>query len=55
MIAVLTVTSGMDISHDYLGFGWFGSVRFSRSSWFGSWYAVGVKLVCTVWLEVGCL
>jgi hypothetical protein len=55
MIAVLTVMSDMDLSHDYLGFGWFGSVGFSGSSSFGSWYAAGVKPVCTIWLQVGCL
>jgi hypothetical protein len=55
MIAMLTVMSDMDLSHDLLGFGGFGFVRFSGSSWFGSWYATGAKPVCTVWLEVGCL
>jgi hypothetical protein len=55
MIVMLTVTSGMDLSHDLLGFGWFGTVGFSGSSWFGLWYAVGAKPVFTVWLEVGCL
>jgi hypothetical protein len=35
-------------------FGWVGSagVESSRS---GSWYAVGAKHVCMVWLQVGCL
>jgi hypothetical protein len=41
--------------HDMLGFGWFGSVGFSGTSWFGSWYAAGAKLVCIIWLQVGCL
>jgi hypothetical protein len=27
MIAVLTVMNGMDLSHDLLGCGWFGSSR----------------------------
>jgi hypothetical protein len=26
-----------------------------ESSRFGSWYAAGVKHVCIVWLQVGCL
>jgi hypothetical protein len=38
-----------------VGFGWFGSVGFSGSSWFGLGYAAGVKHVCMVWLQVGCL
>jgi hypothetical protein len=33
-------------------FGWFGSVRFSGSSWFDSWYAASAKPVCIVWLQV---
>jgi hypothetical protein len=37
-----------------VGFGWAGSIRF-EFSWFGSWYAAGVKPVCMVWLHVGCL
>jgi hypothetical protein len=55
MIVVLAITSGMGLSHDWLGFGWFGSIGFSGSSWFGSWYVAGAKAVCTVWLQVGCL
>jgi hypothetical protein len=35
MIAVLTVMSDMDLSHDLLGYGWFGSSRVIGSSWFG--------------------
>jgi hypothetical protein len=35
-------------------FGWVGSIGF-ECSWFGSWYAVGAKPVCIVWLQVGCL
>jgi hypothetical protein len=27
---------------------WFGSSRLFGSSWFGSWYAAGVKPVCIV-------
>jgi hypothetical protein len=52
MIVVLTVMSDMDLSHDQLGIGWLGSVRVSESSWFGSWYAIGAKPVCMVWLQV---
>jgi hypothetical protein len=37
-----------------VGFGWVGSARF-ESSRSGSWYAVGVKPMCRVWLQVGCL
>jgi hypothetical protein len=36
--------------HDMLGFGWFGSVGFSGSSWFSSWYVAGAKPVCMIWL-----
>jgi hypothetical protein len=37
-----------------VAFGWVGSIGF-ECSWFGSWYAAGVKPVCIVWLQVGCL
>jgi hypothetical protein len=37
-----------------VGFGFVGSAGF-ESSYFGSWYAVGAKPVCMVWLQVGCL
>jgi hypothetical protein len=48
MIAVLTVMSGMDLSHDYLRYGWDGSGRVTGSSWFGLWYAAGAKPVCMI-------
>jgi hypothetical protein len=32
-----------------VAFGWVGSIGF-ECSWFGSWYAAGVKPVCIVWL-----
>jgi hypothetical protein len=35
-------------------FGWVGSAGFD-SSQSGSWYAAGAKLVCMVWLQLGCL
>jgi hypothetical protein len=47
MIAVLTVMSGMDLSHDWLGYGWVGFVGL-ESSWVGSWYATGATPVCMV-------
>jgi hypothetical protein len=37
-----------------VGFGWVGPARF-ESSRSGSGYAAGAKLVCMVWLQVGCL
>jgi hypothetical protein len=37
-----------------VGFGWVGAARF-ESSRSGSGYAAGVKHVCMVWLQVGCL
>jgi hypothetical protein len=36
------------------GYGWVGSVKF-ESNCVGSWYAVGVKPVSMVWLQVLCL
>jgi hypothetical protein len=44
MIAVLTVMSGMDLSHNWLRFDWVGFVGF-KSSWFNSWHAAGAKPV----------
>jgi hypothetical protein len=54
MIVVLSVMSDMDLSEykPTCGFGWLGSIGVSESSWFGSWYAAGVKPVCMVWLQV---
>jgi hypothetical protein len=34
-------------------FGWVGPTGFD-SSQSGSWYAASAKLVCIVWLQVGC-
>jgi hypothetical protein len=58
MIAVLTVMSDMDLSHDYLGF------LVGISSW-DLWFGldlVDLAMVCSrceawvhVWLQVGCL
>jgi hypothetical protein len=58
MIVKLTVMSGMDLSHDYLGYGWDGL----------GWVYLGlvglvhgmqqVRSLCAwflVWLQVGCL
>jgi hypothetical protein len=42
------VMSDMDLSHDWLGYGWFGSGGLTRSSWFGSWYVAGAKPVSIV-------
>jgi hypothetical protein len=44
MIAVLTVMSDMDLSHDYLGYVWFRSDWLTKSRWFGSWHAIGGSL-----------
>jgi hypothetical protein len=54
MIAVLTVLSNMDLSHDLLGLVGL-DLTGSKSSWSGSWYVAGAKPVCMVWLQVGCL
>jgi hypothetical protein len=40
--------SDMDLSHDWLGYGWFGSGGLSRSRWFDSWYVAGAKPVSIV-------
>jgi hypothetical protein len=49
MIVMLTIMRDMDVSHDWLGYGWVGSVGF-ESSWFGSWYATGAK---PMWMVLG--
>jgi hypothetical protein len=48
MIVVLTVMSGMDLSHDYLG-GLVGMVRVG-SSRSGSGFVAGGKPMCMFWL-----